>query len=267
MNTQLLCEKFERIGARVKVAPDPRVDRVKIDIGHDRKGEFFDVKVGDPRHLAVDAIDLRARERHLLLSVRDEDRSGLPTGRAQKFLCGHDERAWFVAAVPEARGASNVREAMEALKPFAVRRAQEHARVRFEERFRRKNRGFVRQGEWFFVPVPGASVAPLEILRNEPLARTGGKPHRVEFLARTGGELVYVNAENRAITESQYKRLVQSRPHAAAQYRPQRRNMAVLCKGRVSHPDHKTILLRDWHAVYMNTENQSQAMRFVSFID
>ncbi|HEY2585370.1 MAG TPA: hypothetical protein VGI81_06355 [Tepidisphaeraceae bacterium] len=264
---QLLCEKFERMGVRVKVASDPRVDRIKIDIGHDRKGEFFDLKVSDPRHLAVNAIDLRPRDRHLLLSVRDEDGSGLPAGPSRKFLCGHDERAWFVAAVPEARGASNVREAMEALKPAAVRWAQEQARVRFEDRFRRKNRGFVRQGEWFFVPVPGAYVAPGEILRNEPLVRTGGKPHRVEFLARTGGELVYVDAQNRAITESQYKRLVGSRPHLAGRYHPQRRNMAVLCKGRVSHPDHQTILLRDWHAVYMNTENQSQAMRFVSFID
>jgi len=37
-----------------------------------------------------------------------------------KFLCGHDERHWFVAAVP-GRGVSNVRTAMEALKPAAVR--------------------------------------------------------------------------------------------------------------------------------------------------
>lgn len=32
-------------------------------------------------------------------------------------------------------------------------------------------------------------------------------------------------------------------------------------------PDHKTLVLRDWHAVYMNNEHQSQSMRFVAFID
>ena len=41
----------------------------------------------------------------------------------------------------------------------------------------------------------------------------------------------------------------------------QRRNMQVMVKGRISHPDHKTILLRGWHMVVMNTENQSDAMR------
>ena len=53
----------------------------------------------------------------------------------------------------------------------------------------------------------------------------------------------------------------------AALYAPQRRNMRVLARGRVSHPDHKTIVLDGWHSVHMNTENQSQAMRFVAFID
>jgi hypothetical protein len=47
----------------------------------------------------------------------------------------------------------------------------------------------------------------------------------------------------------------------------QRRNMRVLAKGRVSHPDHKTIVLPCWHEVVMNTEHQSVAMRWVAFID
>ena len=79
------------------------MERVRIDIGHDRRGEYFDVKVRGDQRVSVDAIDVQARERHLLLAVRDTDRNGLPSGTSQRFLCGHDERAWFVAAVPEAR--------------------------------------------------------------------------------------------------------------------------------------------------------------------
>ena len=45
-------------------------------------------------------------------------------GEKQKFLCGHDERHWFVAAVPEdARGVTGVVAAKAALQPALVRTA------------------------------------------------------------------------------------------------------------------------------------------------
>src|SRR3954468_20925069 len=106
MDIDLLADKFRRMGARVKVDVAPATGRVSIDIRSDRKGEFYDVKVRPG--VAVDALDVRRGDRHLLLAVRDEDRLGLPVGAGQRFLCGHDERAWFVAAVPEGRPASNV---------------------------------------------------------------------------------------------------------------------------------------------------------------
>ena len=53
-------------------------------------------------------------------------RAGLPD-RKDKFLCGHDERHWFVAGVPERAPVSNVVTAMEALKPDVVR-AQERGK-------------------------------------------------------------------------------------------------------------------------------------------
>src|SRR5438477_7041560 len=121
MDTQLLTEKFRRMGARVKLNVAPATNRVSIDIGYDGRGEFFDVTIRPG--VAVDAIDVRPRDRHLLLAARDEDRFGLPVGAGQRFLCGHDERAWFVAAVREG-AASNVDEAKDALKPAAVRESQ-----------------------------------------------------------------------------------------------------------------------------------------------
>ena len=277
MDTELLIEKFGRMGARVKATEVRRqADRVSVDIGRDRKGEFFDLRVRageaavEPK-VCVDVIDVRPRERHLLLSVCDADRrSGvLPeVGAAkQKFLCGHDERAWFVAAVPERRGASNVREAMEALKPFEAGRAQSQARVRFKDRNRRHNAGFVRQGEWFFVPEPRARVPEWLVLRDEPLVRTGGKPHRAEFAFRSGGELVYVHEKSGRVLSRREYRLVAAKPGGLFGYEARRRDVNVLVRGRISHPDHKTIVLDGWHAVHMNTESQSEARRFVAFID
>jgi hypothetical protein len=46
-----------------------------------------------------------------------------------------------------------------------------------------------------------------------------------------------------------------------------RRNPRVYVRGRVRHPDHKTVVLDGWHEVFSNTENLSDAMRDVVFLD
>ncbi len=69
-----------------------------------------------------------------------------------KFLCGHDERHWFVAGIPEPAPVGTVRQAKEALKPAEVLSAQSRKGLRAKARNRRKNAVFVRQGEWFFLP-------------------------------------------------------------------------------------------------------------------
>jgi len=264
MDTQLLTEKFERLGARLKVEPAAIKDRVSINIRADHKGEFFNIRVKHGEQLRLDAIDVQPRQRHLLLLAAPQA-GRVDSSAKQKFLCGHDERAWFVAAVPESRGASNVRTAMEALKPGSVIASQNAHRVRFEDRNRRRNAGFVRQGEWFFVPARLVSVNPAHVLRNEPLQRTGGKPHWAEFACRSGGELVYFSpSRNVALREWQYKQRSRKGPD---DWRMVRRNGQMMVSGRISHPDHKTITLRGWHWVVMNTEHESEAMRFVSFLD
>jgi hypothetical protein len=266
MDTDLLQEKFHRMGARVKVHPG-KVERVAIDIGHDRRGEFFDVTVRDG--VMVNAIDVRRQQRHLLLAAYDEDRLGLPVGKGQRFLCGHDERSWFVAAVPEGRPASNVDMAMDALKPRLVQLAEARAKLPFEKRHRRHNAAWIRQGEWFFVPTPRAVITGTNVRRNEPLRRSGrSKPHIAEFCVRHGGEVVYVNRRNQQVlSAARYAQLLRDKPGIVGDYAQQRRNMFVLVRGRISHADHKTIVLNDWHQVVMNTETESFAMRFVSFID
>src|SRR5258708_29627204 len=128
-----------------------------------------------------------------------------------RFLCGHDERNWFVAAVPG--GASSVRQAMDALQPKDVRNALARDRVPSRKRYERKNRAFRRQGEWFFVPEPSMVVDEKLVLRNEPLRRGAGKPHLVEQLFRTGGETVHVCAKHpNGISEKEYAELLRVNP-------------------------------------------------------
>ena len=89
------------------------------------------------------------------------------------------------AAVPETAPVGTVLQAKEALKPAEVQVAQAGRGLRAEALNRRKNAAFRRQGEWFFLPVPGFVADVSLILRNEPLRRgNGGKPHLVEFCYR-----------------------------------------------------------------------------------
>ena len=236
-----------------------------MDIQRDARGEFFELRV--PSHLsaALEATVVQSvpRERHLLLMVR---RSG-QTPQLDRFLCGHDERDWFVAAVPG--GVSSVRQAMEALQPRDVRIALARHQVSSRKRFARKNRAFRRQGEWFFVPEPTMTVDPGLILRNEPLRRGGGKPHLVEQLHRSGGETVHVCTRHpNGVSERVFRELLRTNPKAARWgWRVMRRNPGVFARGTVGHPDHATIDLPFWHRVLMNTENQSSTMRNVAFLD
>jgi hypothetical protein len=261
MDMQLIEDKFGRMGARVKFSPIVSRFRMEaaftVDVRSDRKGEYFDIQSRDHQKVELSVLDVRADMRHLLLMA--------PVG---KFLCGHDERHWFAAAI--AGNASNVKTALVALKPAAVRWEEARKRVRTRDRLRRKNDAFVRQGEWFFVPAPNVPIVGLLVMRNEPLSRgAGSKPHMCEYIYRFGGQTVYVCRERpNGVTEAQYHKLLASNPHARNWgWRVMRRDMQVYARGRVWHSDHKTIYLDCWHRVFMNTENQAPAMRNLVFLD
>jgi hypothetical protein len=184
-----------------------------------------------------------------------------------RFLCGHDEREWFVAAVPG--GASSVRQAMDALQPADVREALTHNHVSSRKRHARKNRAFRRQGEWFFVPEPALAVDEKLILHNEPLRRGAGKPHLVEQLYRSGGETVHVcRRYPNGLTPDEYRSILRTHSDASGwAWRVMRRNPGVYARGTVRHSDHETITLPFWHRVLMNTETQSRTMANVAFLD
>ena len=276
MNAKHIESKFAAMGARLKMREIPSRwqmgDRqwinpadYAVDIQRDGGGEYFELRV--PTHLResldVTVMQSEPKQHHLLLFVR---KAG-DQPQLDRFLCGHDEREWFVAAVPG--GASSVRQAMDALQPKDVRDALGRNPVSSRKRYARKNRAFRRQGEWFFVPEPTMVVDPKLVLRNEPLRRGAGKPHLVEQLFRTGGETVYVSSKYpNGLLPAEYKRLLKSDPSAARWgWRMMRRDMGVYARGAVSHADHATITLPFWHRVMMNTETQSRTMANVAFLD
>ncbi|KAB8140081.1 hypothetical protein F8S13_25580 [Chloroflexia bacterium SDU3-3] len=268
MDILALRKQFDRIGARVAVSPVvvERWQRTRgpgIDIGSDRTGEFFDIRVRPTEAVSYDVVDVQPRMRHLLLLAR---RDG---GVKEKYLCGHDERHWFVCAVPERHGISGVVTAMQALQPTEVRIVAEQS-LRPKLRLRRHNAAFIRQGEWFFVPAPDLVVDERRIHRNEPISRGGGgKPHWCEFLHRRDGEAVMVCRQHPGgLTMDEYERLIQAQPSARMwRWQARRRNATVYVRGRVSHPDHRTVVLPSWHRVLMNTESEAAASRNVVFLD
>ncbi|HPM24326.1 MAG TPA: hypothetical protein PLP66_10510 [Phycisphaerae bacterium] len=265
---------FEKIGARVRIRPldPPRTWSrrslvqgplgLRMDVRRDRRGEYFDIAI-DVRQTTLEVLDARPRQRHLLLLSRHNAR-----GTKEKFLCGHDERHWFVAAIP-GRSAATVLTALEALKPPAVREAQARHAVPAHRRNRRHNPAFVRQGEWFFVPAATFPAQREEILRREPIRRGGSKAHVVEYVFRTGGETVYVShLSPNGLSQREYEALLARNPAARrARWQVMRRNAGVFARGRVWHPDHRTITLNGWHRVLPNTETEAPAMRNVAFLD
>jgi hypothetical protein len=268
MDTALLAAKFDRIGARLKLAApptrrSPAAAAVSLDVRSDRRGEFFEIAMRDGTEAEVEPLDVRPAERHLLLLVREgRDKS--------KFLCGHDERHWFVAAIPEAAPVGTVAQAMEALKPAEARDAQARLGLRSGERNRRRNAAFVRQGEWFFLPVAGFAVEEARVRRWEPLRRGwGSKPHMAEWCYRSGGETVYVcDRYPNGLLQSEHRRVIRAEKGARGwNWRVMQRNAGVYVRGRVRHADHATIELVGWHRVVMNTEGQARAMQNVVFLD
>jgi hypothetical protein len=276
MNTNNIESKFAAMGARIKVREIASRWRqgtrtwvsptdFAVDLHRDNAGEFFELRV--PTHLSetldVSVIQAEPKQRHLLLFVRQQGEKP----QLDRFLCGHDEREWFVAAVPG--GASSVRQAMDALQPKDVREALTRNHVSSRKRYARKNRAFRRQGEWFFVPEPSLVVDEKLVLRNEPLRRGAGKPHLVQQLYRTGGEMVHVCRRHpNGVTPDQYRSILQHHPEAAGWgWQMMRRNPGVYARGTVRHSDHATINLPFWHRVQMNTETQSRTMANVAFLD
>jgi hypothetical protein len=241
---ELLRRHFSRMGARVRVQElGGRPGKIRIDIGRDRSGEFFDIRCQDG--VVPEILDVQRSTRHMVLMVRDgNDRN--------KFLLGRDERHWFAAAVP-GDGVRDVRTAIASLRPTEI-----------------EGRQAIRQGEWFFVPERGVSDKGAVIHRNEPFSRGGGsKPHVCQELMRRGGVTVMVSPEYPVgISPARYERLISTDSKARGMsWRRMTRDAIAYARGEVRHRDHKTIDLDGWHCIYLNRERFARHAPQIAFLD
>lgn len=271
----VITKAFNELGVRAVVGPPGRTFRrrlplpLQIDIRTDRRGEYYTLRVDPARDSELAVLDLRPSRRHLVLMFTDRD-DWDPDPVVARFLCGHDERHWFVASLPDEARVTTVTQAMEALKPEIVHEAQLRHGVRSQDRNRRRNGGFVRQGEWFFVPEPGFDASGLLVHRHEPLRRGRGKPHFAEELVRTHGELVRLNRRfPGGLNEEEYRALLDREPNADREnWWMGTRNPTAHVRGYVRHPDHRTVHLPGWHRVVPNAEDRAKAReQFMAFID
>lgn len=276
---------FSRIDAEVRFrVPEWRRTGFSLNIERLRRKETFVITSSDEVDFSV--VSVEPGIRHLLLMVKDPSVTEVAHS---KFLCGHDERHYFMAAIPEKAGASTVRTAMTALKPKEVLEVETAAGIKtrhLHSRRRRLKNGarIFRQGEFMFVPRPDFTPAsPLGIVRDEILTRArfrnnpwpwsrsdGGNPHIAREAYRQTGTMVFVTHQYPGgLTEKERFELFQQDPAARRLYWwTQQRDPDVYVRGTIRHAEHATIDLgRIWHRVYVNTEGQSHAGRHLSFID
>jgi hypothetical protein len=270
--------QFSKLGVRIEVVegPSPRRRRnrtspflapdpapLQIDVRGDARGEYFHIYRQSAVEITV--ADVRPADRHLLLIARIPEDGGVT--REAAYLCGRDERHWFVAAIPENTGAYDVQGAKDALKPPEVWDAMARFHVPMSQRDQRRTRAFIRQGEWFFIPTPDLKVNQRDVLHDEPIQRGGGKPHVCQFLHRVAGQRVWVSdVRPNGITDDEARRWTRH-DWSKHSWRSMVRGAHVHVKGNIRHPDHKTIWLSDWHEVVMNRETESKAMQDVAFLD
>jgi len=271
---------FNAFGDRVRPNSPPE-HRFEVDVKKDKKGEYFDILITDK--VDIDVLNIDADDRHLLLNAKlpNVDNKFAKHDNI-KALCGHDERHWFSSQVPPS--AINVNAAKESLKPKEVVQAQKEAGVKTKNWNKRNNEGFIRQGEWFFIPTDYEDPDEDVILKNEPLilsGRRGGKPHIAQFAYRFGGTVVYVVNDRwgkiydsvprdkqqeiqRGMTDKERNKLFQTYPKTRElKWTPMVKDMTLYVKGTIRHPDHKTLKLKRWHKVVVNGEIRDKNVVFL----
>jgi hypothetical protein len=284
INTSVLTRQFEEMGARVSFTERDveeqafysrqrgmrRMSDRNIPTTVDIKRGKFQIDVGPDSSIYV--VDLDEAGRHLLLSVIQKN------GHIKdhsKFLCGHDERNWFVAGVPATfrtangrpKAVTTVNEAKQALKPKELIEVETKAKAKGKTLHCRHRRldGFGRlhrQGEFFFVPAPEFSpkVGGIDAtLKRERLSR-GGNPHVATELVRRGGRPVHV-LFGKVYEEADFKRLQKLEPEKAKLARSEQVDPTVYVRGKITHPEHATVDLgRAWHRVMISNETRKNVL-------
>ena len=230
-----------------------------MDIRTVKGKEVYVLSLRRDTNIEANVVEVRPEDRHLLLLVRSTNEFG-HTDNKEHFLCGHDERHFFVAGV---KGVSTVNEAKDQLKPREIL-SKETGKA--SKRNRRKTENFIRQGEWFFVPVEDPELDTLPIHKDEPISRgRGSKDHVVSELVRKGGTKLNICSRfPDGLTDTQKEEAIAKNPNLAhLAWRTGVADAKVYARGEVKHSDHATITLKGWHRVYMNRETFRKSVRFI----
>ena len=211
------------------------------------------------REAEAEVVHIDPADRHLLLLVRSE-------GEKSKFLCGHDERHWFVAAIPEAaRGVTRRRDG-QGRAAAADRRVARRDRLPRKRRFEPSQRGLsCARASGSSSRRRGSRVEPWRCCATSRWPAPAGRRTCCARRTAAAVDVVYVRGANVLSDEG----LRAARPSVT------RRGYCARCaatlssyaRGTVRHPDHATIMLPGWHRVVMNTERSAKAMRHVIFVD
>ncbi len=128
---------------------------------------------------------------------------------------------------------------------------------------------YLRQGEWFFIPRPSASIDRRRIMRLGMLRRAGGKPHFCSFMYEDGErEYECDRYPKLAFFEPEYQRILKTR-RKAKQWNWRQRPFTpdIYVKGWIEHEDHSPLFLDVWHRVQMNRESTDLSMSRMIYRD
>lgn len=264
---EMIRKKFGEIGAEVVIQePDPVLLRLRpeenifrINVigkrGGDRKFSITTNCIGN-----VEVFDTVPKEKHLLLGFKLTEKGRKSIDR---FLCGHDERDWFSATVLGRGALTTVKAAKESLKPVEVLQSQRKHGVRKNKLLDRHTKGSHRQGEWFFIPEEPTITKSDILLHNEPFSRARGTSHWAEEAIRVGGNSAWVR-NNVVLTDEEVKKIRASEDSFGIRRISRRVVGATLyVRGKITHPDHKTLHLKSWHKVVGNSEISSTRNAFI----
>jgi hypothetical protein len=271
MNRESIKKWFEELGSRITIRTGlgRSGGSVRVNVVNDSKGEHFTLTIHpdvDESKIEILPLDSNKKLRQMLLLLKyplfDDNGPVLDKHKKEKtvterLLCGHDEMHWFVEGVTMSK---TIEEAFSNLRPASVTMAMHKAGVKNKDKYRRKTKGFIRQGEWFFVPVHFEETKSTVIHKNEPINRRGGSSHIVDELVRMGGTTVWTFA-NEVLTQSQWENIKD--PRRKGLFRQRGIDARVLARGKVKHKDHHTIILKGWHEVLLATNSTASSNAFI----
>jgi hypothetical protein len=215
-----------------------RSDIFLVEVDHHRHStaEFIRIHCGAPDNLVL-VIDADPSYQQVVLRVREPrrefiERETRADGKikvhhrvtpvvTRHYLIGMDDGHLFIAELPHRGVINSVRDAHTLLKPIIVRERERTVTV-------------LRQGEWFFLPLTDAETRELATLQATDIAYTNvvltvPKPHDPH--------------------PRHPPRMLNSH---VAEY-----GLGAFVSGKVTHHQHRTLVLDGWYRVVHNTEIMS----------